>query len=110
MIHRKKNNLLYKDDTCHSSAAFFSSVFSILLLLLSLLILPVMAFSLAFYYQVLFHCWVVLFQGQLSSLIAAFHSFGSFYFECFRSGLFLTPSSTHLFPRAPLFLVGFFRA
>ena len=106
VIHRKKNDLLYKDATCHSSwpcdfihsVTFFSSLFSILLLLLSLLILPVMAFSLAFYYQVLFHCWVVLFQGQLSSLIVAFHGFfcGSFYFECFLSGLFLTPSS-HLF-------------
>ena len=56
MINRKKNDLLYKDASCHSlwpcdfncRAAFSSSLFfKHFVIVLSLLILPFVAFSLA---------------------------------------------------------------
>ena len=75
VIHHKKNYWLYKDATCHNLwpcdftdvTAFSSVLFSVALLLISLHILPFMAFSLAFFffYRVLFHGCVVLFQRHL---------------------------------------------
>ena len=68
MIHRKKNDLLYKDVTASghvislAGCFLFSVLFSILILLLSLLILPVMTFlwhsiTKFSFVVVLFHCF-----------------------------------------------------
>ena len=88
MIHRKKNDLLYKDATCHSirPCDFTCKLQSILYSFQRFVNAPISSysscydFSLAFCYQVLI-CCVVLFQCC---------------FECCFLGLLLWPSSAQL--------------
>ena len=80
VIHCKKNYLLYKDATCHNLwpcdftdvTAFSSLLFLALHYCFFLFIFFLLWLFYIFVYQVLFHGCVVLFQGHLSPLSAAF--------------------------------------